>query len=607
MFAEHLLTIVIFAPLLFAFVALLLNERMAKWVCTIGAAVTLLISIPLYTGFDHAKTLRDQFEVKDADTGALSYPMLETVVKKHVKKHVRENGSTAEGVIYQAIVTKTVNGKDVPATTINVIERDNAAAGWKVAYDAASRECQELYLAARGDRSGMATQIRFVEYGDWIPVFNIHYFVGIDGLSMPLIFLTCLLTLLCLVYSWNFDGDKDPEDRRPLKAFFILFLLLETGLLGVFCALDLFLFYVFWEIVLLPSYFLIGIWGGPNRNYASLKFFIYTLVGSVLMLVAMLALYWRDPNLPTFNMLTLVGMTGEGLFTGPFMVWIFMAMFVAFAVKVPVFPFHTWLPDAHVQAPTAFSVMLAGVMLKMGGYGFFRLAYPLCPEAASHPIFVYGVGLLGLIGLVYGAFVALGQSDFKSLVAYSSVSHMGYVMLGMAAFTPAAMTGASLQMFNHGASSAMMFLVVGVIYDRAHHRDLNKFGGMALQLPWYFGLAVIAMFASLGLPGLNGFISEFLVFFGAWQSSVLPKWMVIAAIPGIVLTAVYILWSIKRVFLGEITNEKYKKFKDLTFQEAFALWPLAIICIVVGVYPRIVLDAMGPAIEEIVKLAYHAG
>ena len=611
MFAEHLLTIVIFAPLLFAFVALLLNEKMAKWVCTIGAAVTLLISIPLYSGFDHATTLRDQFEVKEIDkeTGKVSYsyPMLDAVVKKHVKKHVRENSTTAEGIILQAILTKTVKKKDVPAATLAIIQKENATAGWKRAYEAADRECRELYLAARSDRSDMATQIRFVEYGDWVPVFNIHYFVGIDGLSMPLIFLTCLLTLLCLVYSWNFDGDKAPEDRRPLKAFFILFMLLETGLLGVFCSLDLFLFYVFWEIVLLPSYFLIGIWGGPKRNYAALKLFIYTLVGSVLMLVAMLALYWRDPSLPTFNMLALVGMSGQGVFTGPFMVWIFMAMFVAFAIKVPVFPFHTWLPDAHVQAPTAFSVMLAGVMLKMGGYGFFRLAYPLCPEAASHPVFVYGVGTLGLIGLVYGAFVALGQSDFKSLVAYSSVSHMGYVMLGMAAFTPAAMTGASLQMFNHGASSALMFFVVGVIYDRAHHRDLNKFGGLALQMPWYFGLAVIAFFASLGLPGLNGFISEFLVFFGAYQSNVLPKWMVIAAVPGIVLTAAYVLWTIKRVFLGELTNEKYKKFKDLSFQEAFALWPLAIICIVVGVYPRIVLDAMGPAIEAIVKLAYHAG
>jgi NADH-quinone oxidoreductase subunit M len=583
MFNEHLLTIIIFAPLLFGFIALLMNEKMAKWVCTIGAAVTLLASIPLYTGFGDAETLHSQYKT-----------LQKKIVAKHVEKYVREDSSTANSVILTA-----VNVEKVPQATEDVITKE----GWGLAYKKASRECRELYLAVAGPRSDMARQIRFVEYGDWIPVFNIHYFVGVDGLSLPLIFLTALLTLICLVYSWNFDGDKKPEDRRPLKAYFILFLLLEAGLLGVFCSLDLFLFYVFWEIVLLPSYFLIGIWGGPNRNYAALKFFIYTLVGSVLMLIAMLALYWRDPALPTFNMLSLVGMSGTPLFSGPFMMWIFVAMFAAFAVKVPVFPFHTWLPDAHVQAPTAFSVMLAGVMLKMGGYGFFRLAYPLCPEAATHPIFVYGVGTLGLIGLLYGAFVALGQSDFKSLVAYSSVSHMGYVMLGMAALTPAAMTGASLQMFNHGASSAMMFLVVGVIYDRAHHRDLNRFGGLALQMPWYFGLAVVAFFASLGLPGLNGFISEFLVFFGAFNSEHLPTWMVIAAIPGIVFTAVYILWTIKRVFLGDLTNEKYKKFADLTFQESFALWPLAIICIVVGVYPRIILDPMGPAIEAILKLA----
>lgn len=584
--AEYLLTTVIFLPVIFALISIVLSEKQAKWVCTLGAALTFFLSIPLFTGFEHAQTLDKQYD-----------KMRDQVLDKYIHKHVHAHIPESRNVLKAACEVDVT-----PAKTMKIIE-SHRADGWLEAYHHASHEIRELRMGILGPRSHMAKQLRFAYYADWIPIFNIHYFVGIDGLSLPLIMLTTLLTFLCLVYSWNFDMDKPPEKRRGLKGYYILFLLLETGLLGVFAALDLFLFYVFWEIVLLPSYFLIGIWGGKNRNYAALKLFIYTLVGSVLMLVAMLALYSAGP-LDTFNILTLVA--AADTYSRNFQFWVFLGMFVAFAVKVPVFPFHTWLPDAHVQAPTAFSVMLAGVMLKMGGYGFFRLAYPLCPEAATSELFVYGVGLLGLIGLVYGAFVALGQSDFKSLVAYSSVSHMGYVMLGLAALTPAGITGASLQMFNHGASSAMMFLVVGVIYDRAHHRDLNNFGGLAHQMPWYFGVAIVAFFASLGLPGLNGFISEFLVFFGVYQSTGakvgVPMWMLIMAVPGIVLTAVYILWTIKRVFLGELTNEKYKEFPDLTFHEAFALYPLAVICVVVGVYPRVILDPMAPAMQAILDL-----
>ncbi|MBI3726003.1 NADH-quinone oxidoreductase subunit M [bacterium] len=438
--------------------------------------------------------------------------------------------------------------------------------------------------------------MKFVEHAVWIPTFRIHYLVALDGLSLPLVLLTTLLTLLCLVYSWNFDHDKPVEERRPLKAFYILFLLLETGLVGVFCALDFFLFYVFWELVLLPSYFLIGIWGGENRNYAAIKFFIYTLVGSVAMLIAMLALYFHfEPH--TFNVLAIIHLAnlygGTELFSNNFQFAIFFLLFLGFAVKVPVFPFHTWLPDAHVQAPTAFSVMLAGVMLKMGGYGFFRFSFPMCHNAAISHTMIWALGLLGVINIVYGALVAMGQSDFKSLVAYSSVSHMGYVLLGMAAVTAAGLDGAALQMVNHGISSAGMFFVVGMIYDRAHHRDLNRFGGIALQMPRYFGYSLVIFFASLGLPGLNGFISEALVFLGAWQSTMLPRWMTIVSTLGILFGAAYILWTIRRVFLGPLTVEKYKHFPDLEARELFAIVPLAVLCVVIGVMPNLVLDGLG--------------
>jgi len=578
-FGEHLLTIIIFTPVLFALVALLLDERKAKWVCTLGALATFLAVIPLCLDYGHALPLKDQFEQS----------IRPKIIEKHLD-HSLPRGAD-RGFSQQLIELATATDDPAPAIVKKIDD-----AGLASLYKATAAEMKEMRVASTGH---MSEVMRFVEYGDWIPTLGIHYFLGVDGLSLPLMFLTALLSLLCLVYSWNFDQDKDPEERRPLKGFFILFLILEAGLLGVFVALDMFLFYVFWEIVLLPSYFLIGIWGGKNRNYAALKLFIYTLAGSVAMLIAMIALYFKaDPH--TFNMLALLEYSAG--FSRQFQFWIFLATFIGFAIKVPVFPFHTWLPDAHVQAPTAFSVMLAGVMLKMGGYGFFRLAYPLCPDAATSNLFVYGVALLGVINIVYGAFVALGQSDFKSLVAYSSVSHMGYCLLGLSALTLGGMTGGALQMFNHGVSSAMCFFLVGVIYDRAHHRDLDNFGGIALQMPWYFGLSIVGFFASLGLPGLNGFISEFLVFFGVYQSSVVPKWMLISAVPGIVLTAVYILWTLKRVFLGDLTNEKYKKFPDITFHESFALWPLGIMCIVVGVYPRIILDVMEPSMKAILAL-----
>jgi NADH-quinone oxidoreductase subunit M len=437
-------------------------------------------------------------------------------------------------------------------------------------------------------------ELRYTEHCEWIPSFGIHYFVGIDGLSAPLVFLSALLGVLCLIYSWTIE--------KATKGFFALFLVLITALIGVFVALDFFLFYVFWEVVLLPMYFLIGIWGGPRRIYAAIKFFIYTLVGSVLMLLVMIAMYYySQPH--TFNVISLMSLVPQQ-FSANFQWWIFLGLFIGFAIKVPVFPFHTWLPDAHVEAPTPVSVILAGVLLKMGGYGFFRFTYPLAPEACNlsafgcEQFFVWMIVFLGVVNIVYGAFCALAQKDFKSLVAYSSISHMGYVLLGMAAFSSAGLQGAALQMFNHGLSSALMFFIVGIVYDRAHHRRINDFGGIGLQMPYYTGIAIVGFFASLGLPGLNGFISEVLVFLGAYQGFANTAYLpfVYVALTGIIFTAVYILWTIQRVYMGE-TKEPYKHFEDITCRECLATIPLALLCIVVGVYPKVILEVLSPAME----------
>ncbi len=428
--------------------------------------------------------------------------------------------------------------------------------------------------------------LQFVERAPWIRAFNIDYFMGIDGLSVPLILLTVLLSFLCMFASWGIN--------KMVKGYFAMFLLLETGMLGVFCALDFFLFYIFWEVMLLPMYFLIGIWGGPRREYAAIKFFLYTLFGSVLMLLAMLALYFQhDPH--TFDMTRLWGETGA--YGHSFQLVIYVALFIGFAIKVPVFPFHTWLPDAHVEAPTAISVILAGVLLKMGTYGILRISFPMLPIATQY--FAYALGVLGVINIIYGALCAMAQKDLKKLVAYSSISHMGYVLLGMAALTPAGMNGAVLQMFNHGTTTAMLFLLVGVIYDRAHHREIEGFGGLALQMPVYTGIVAVAFFASLGLPGLSGFISEALVFLGAFP---VFRGLTMIAVVGIVLTAGYILWTLQRMFLGKL-NEKYKTLPDINGRELFTLVPLAIIVIILGVWPMPVLNLMTRSMAWITEMA----
>jgi NADH-quinone oxidoreductase subunit M len=455
---------------------------------------------------------------------------------------------------------------------------------WTAAITTAVPLLLAIWIFVNFDRS--ATGLQFVEHGSWIPRFNIDYFMGIDGISVTMLILTALLSFICMFASWGIT--------KALKGYFALFLLLETGMLGVFCALDFFLFFVFWELMLLPMYFLIGIWGGPRREYAAIKFFLYTLVGSVLMLLAMLALYFRhDPH--TFDMTKL--WTDTSTYGRNFQLVVYVALFIGFAIKVPVFPFHTWLPDAHVEAPTAVSVILAGILLKMGTYGILRISYPILPIATKY--FAVALATLGVINIIYGALCAMAQKDLKKLVAYSSVSHMGYVLLGMAAFTAAGMSGAVSQMFNHGTTTAMLFLLVGVIYDRAHHRDIDGFGGLALQMPIYTGIVMVAFFASLGLPGLSGFISEALVFLGAYP---VFKTLTLIAVAGIVITAGYWLWTIQRMFLGS-TNEKYKNLPDVSGRELVTLVPLGIIVIVLGVYPAPLLNMMSQSLDWVVRLA----
>src|SRR6185369_8315152 len=392
-----------------------------------------------------------------------------------------------------------------------------------------------------------------------------------------------------------------------VKGYFALFLMLDTGMMGVFCALDFFLFFVFWEMMLLPMYFLIGVWGGPRREYAAIKFFLYTLLGSVLLLVSILYFYFAaEPH--TFDM-TVLGDKLRNKIPLQVQVLIWVALFVGFAIKIPAFPFHTWLPDAHVEAPTAISVILAGVLLKMGTYGILRINYGVLPEATLAPFWggqsvaFWLLAALGTVNIVYGAMCAMAQTDLKKLVAYSSISHMGYVMLGMSAFTDQGINGAVLQMFNHGTVTAMLFLLVGVIYDRAHHRQIDGFGGLAAIMPRYTFVTGFAFFAAMGIPGLSAFISEILVLLGAWGSD--PKVAgdltipTIVAASAVVLTAGYMLWAMQRMYLGA-PNPKYAdKGWEINGREMLTLVPLAIIVLVLGVYPKAVLRLQDPRLREI--------
>jgi NADH-quinone oxidoreductase subunit M len=428
------------------------------------------------------------------------------------------------------------------------------------------------------------SQIQFAEKIDWIPALGISYFVALDGLGLPLVIITAILSFLSLTISWNIN--------LRVKEYFALFLILETGMLGVFMALDLFLFYIFWELVLVPMYFIIGIWGGPRKEYAAIKFILYTIIGSLIMLLGFLCIYFAaTPH--TFNILELS--QKDVLFKSTFVAnMVFLALYVGFAVKIPVWPFHTWLPDAHVEAPTAGSVILAGILLKMGAYGLLRVSLPILPEAAKY--FAYMLAILGLINIIYGAFVAMAQTDLKKMIAYSSISHMGYVLLGIAALTPTGFNGALLQCFNHGVITGSLFMLVGVIYDRAHIREITAFGGIGKIVPAYTSIMGIAVLASLGLPGLSGFISEVLCFIGAF-----PIFPVITGcgVLGVLITAIYLLWMYRQIFFGDL-NEKYAKLKDLDIREWISLVPLMFLIILVGLYPKVILDLMNATILQLV-------
>jgi NADH-quinone oxidoreductase subunit M len=465
----------------------------------------------------------------------------------------------------------------------------------------------------------------------WIRAFNIEYYLGADGLSISMVLLSGLISFIATIASmpwWSGtkaaemagmhdDGHDDPHHPkhfsvRMVPGYMAMLLLLQTGMMGTFVALDMFLFYVFWEVMLLPMYFLIGIWGGPRKEYAAIKFFLYTLAGSVLMLLAIIGIYYNSlpavladgtmSNGHTFNLIELAKQGAAGQFgkASPILGFAFdklafIALFIGFAIKIPMFPFHTWLPDAHVEAPTPVSVILAGVLLKMGIYGILRFNYGMLPDAtmwAAHAIAVFGV-----INIVYAAFVCLGQTDLKKLIAYSSVSHMGFSLLGMAAFTPAGISGAVLNLFTHGIISPMLFLIVGVIYDRAHHREIAKFGGLASELPEYSAMMGLSFFASLGLPGLAGFISEFMVFSGAFP--VFTTYTIISA-TSVIITAAYYLWAIHRMFLGKL-NPAYKGYPDLNWRERISLYPLAALAIVLGFYPQAILGVINTGLHALIQ------
>ena len=463
-----------------------------------------------------------------------------------------------------------------------------------------------LGLIARFDIASAAPQM--VERFSWIATFNIQYHMGVDGLSFPLVLLTTFLSLISIIASYGID--------KRTKEYFFWFMMLETGMLGLFVALDFFLFYVFWEITLVPMYFLIGVWGGPKREYAAIKFFLFTLFGSVFMLLSMLALYFASGSgLPgnerTFDLIRLseLAQSGQLQLVGTAAMLVFLGLYLAFAIKVPAFPFHTWLPLAHVEAPTAVSVILAGVLLKMGTYGILRVCYPILPEQTR--LFLPVLVVIAAINIVYGAFCAMAQKDMKRMVAYSSVNHMGYCLLGMAAVmgnpnaAHAGLSGAVLQMITHGIITGSLFLLVGVIYDRAHTRDIDAFGGLATRVPIFAGMMIVQAMASLGLPGLAGFISEFLCFLGGFGGSFnnfnFKIWTGISVI-GIVVTAAFFLRMLKNVLMGEFNPKWEGHMPDVTTRELVTLVPLVALTLILGIFPSLALRFMDATVAQLIKL-----
>ncbi len=426
-------------------------------------------------------------------------------------------------------------------------------------------------------RSGPQEVLR----ADWIRALGVSYFVGVDGISLWLVVLTTFLMPVSVLASWSVN--------KRVREYMMFMLVLETGMVGVFVALDMFLFYIFWEVTLVPMYFLIGVWGGERRVYAAVKFFLYTIFGSLLMLVAIIAVYYINGG-TTFDVTQIAANIAAHrlVIREDIQIWLWLAFGLAFFIKVPLFPFHTWLPDAHVEAPTAGSIILAGVLLKMGTYGLMRFNLPLFPQI-SHAAAPY-VMALAVIGIIYGALVAMVQPDMKKLVAYSSVSHLGFVVLGIFAFTDKSMQGALYQMLNHGVSTGALFLCVGMIYERRHTREIAEFGGIATRMPNYSTLFMVVTLSSLGLPLLNGFIGEFLILLGTFTSDV-PHAVTFAVLgaTGVILSAVYLLWMMQRVLFGEITRKQNEELTDLNFREEVALVPLAIMALIMGLVPMVFL------------------
>src|SRR6202047_1153277 len=418
-----------------------------------------------------------------------------------------------------------------------------------------------LLLVSGFDKNTPGFQM--VERMDWIPTFGAQYLIGIDGISLLLVMLTTLVGFLAILSSWNAIDER-------VKEYYAMFLLLQTGMLGVFMSLDFFLFYIFWELVLVPMYFIIGVWGGPRKLYAAIKFFLYTLAGSVLMLLGILTLYFQHFNQFHFYTFEISELMKLDLPLG-MQQWIFWAFFIGFAIKVPMFPFHTWLPDAHVEAPTAGSVILAAVLLKMGTYGFLRFSLPLLPQASTDKTIVQILAALSIIGIVYGALVSLMQADWKKLIAYSSVSHLGFCTLGIFSMTPNGIAGSVLQQINHGISTGMLFLIIGVIYERRHTREIAEYGGLAHVMPKYAIVFAIAMLSSAGLPLLNGFVGEFTILQGAFETN--RAWAAFA-VAGVILGAAYLLWLYQRTMLGQITNGKNLHLPDLSVREIVVFLPL---------------------------------
>ena len=447
-----------------------------------------------------------------------------------------------------------------------------------------------LPLWFRYQPQGAAWQ--FVEHADWIPAIGATYFLGVDGFSMLLVLLTTLMGLIAILSSWTAITER-------VKEFYIFMLVLQTGMIGAFVSLDFLLFFLFWEVMLVPMYFLIGIWGGGRRLYSAIKFFLYTLVGSVVMLLGILALYfyvYTATGVYTFDITQFQQLT----IPSNVQKWIFLAFFLGFAVKVPMFPFHTWLPDAHTDAPTAGSVILAAVLLKMGTYGFLRFALPLFPDALER--FLPLLSILALIGIIYGGLMALIQKDIKSLVAYSSVSHMGLIMLAVFSLNPEGVQGAIYQMLNHGLSTGALFLIVGILYERSPTRLIKDFGGVSSQMPVFSAFFLVCLLSSVGLPGLNGFVGEILCLFGIFKTSQLQA---ILAVSTVILAAAYLLWMYQRVMHGPITNEKIRSFKDMNKRELGYLVPIIIMMFWMGIYPQTFLRKMDASVSRLLDRVHN--